>query len=71
MFNELQKVAPGHKWKRCEELTSSEKNYKAYRDHITKQLNTPIHKDKQARNPIVPYFGLYLKDITFIDDGMQ
>lgn len=65
----LQKVGASKKWKKIEALVDSARNYKSYRDTVTKLLNTPIPKEKQVRDPIIPYFGLYLKDITFIDDG--
>jgi len=41
-----------------EKLMSAESSYKQYR--------AEIHK---AEPPIIPYIGVYLADLTFIDDG--
>eukprot|EP01104_Vermistella_antarctica_P020370 TRINITY_DN8699_c0_g1_i1.p1 TRINITY_DN8699_c0_g1~~TRINITY_DN8699_c0_g1_i1.p1 ORF type:complete len:1154 (-),score=234.84 TRINITY_DN8699_c0_g1_i1:170-3631(-) len=41
-----------------EELTTMQGNYKAMRDHLA-----------DVMPPCIPYLGLYLADITFIDDG--
>ncbi|XP_004364199.2 hypothetical protein CAOG_03360 [Capsaspora owczarzaki ATCC 30864] len=45
-------------FRELEDLMSTKSNYKTYRAVI-----------KEASTPAVPYFGIYLKDLTFIDDG--
>lgn len=45
---------------RCEELFSSEFNWKVYRDTLT-----------QASPPAIPNLSLYLQDVTFIEEGNQ
>ncbi len=44
-------------------LVSSFKNYQFYRDTLTTVTNNKV------ASPILPYSALYLKDITFIEDG--
>ena len=39
-------------------MTQSDKNYANLRSHI-----------KQCLPPVVPFIGLYLKDLTFLEDG--
>ncbi|KAJ6251629.1 ras guanine nucleotide exchange factor i-related [Anaeramoeba flamelloides] len=43
-----------------EEVTSEDHSYRNYRDALA-----------QAENPIIPYIGMYLTDLTFIMDGNQ
>jgi len=42
----------------CDRLTSSQSAYKAYRTALN-----------QARQPCLPYLGVFLTDLTFIEDG--
>ena len=39
-------------------MTQSDKNHKFLRNRI-----------KECRPPVVPFIGLYLKDLTFVEDG--
>ncbi|KAJ6247095.1 ras guanine nucleotide exchange factor i-related [Anaeramoeba flamelloides] len=41
-----------------EDVTSEDHSYRNYRDALT-----------QAENPVIPYIGMYLTDLTFILDG--
>ena len=45
-----------------------EKNYRIYRNKLRNFLNSPIELDASPI-PIVPYFSLFLQDLTFINDG--
>lgn len=49
-------------WKVISEFASPRHNYKAYRVHLSKLFS--------SRNiSVLPYLGLYLKDLTFIEEG--
>jgi hypothetical protein len=63
------KVGTFKEWKKVQSVADAGKNCKSYREMVTGIFNTPIAKEKQARDPMVPYFGLYLKDLTFIEEG--
>eukprot|EP01102_Stenamoeba_stenopodia_P001613 TRINITY_DN1144_c0_g1_i1.p1 TRINITY_DN1144_c0_g1~~TRINITY_DN1144_c0_g1_i1.p1 ORF type:complete len:605 (-),score=138.63 TRINITY_DN1144_c0_g1_i1:105-1919(-) len=41
-------------------LTSSSQNYKAYREHVA-----------SIQGPSIPYIGIYLRDLTFVEDGNE
>lgn len=45
-------------WDRIREMMSSDANHKAYRDCL-----------RNARPPCVPYLGIQLTDLVFVDDG--
>jgi hypothetical protein len=46
---------------RLEFVMSADGNYKAYRTTLV----------ERAGKPLIPYLGLYLKDLTYIEDGNQ
>jgi len=63
-------VKKSTRWKDIDILTSSAYNYKAYRTAILDILNKPKKQNEaQIQYFVLPYFGLYLKDLTFIEDG--
>lgn len=41
-------------------LTSSSQNYKSYREHVA-----------SIQGPSIPYIGVYLRDLTFVEDGNE
>lgn len=45
-------------WRQMEELMDNKHNYKLYRAEI-----------KERKPPILPYLGVYLRDLTFIEEG--
>jgi len=45
-------------FQRMENLMDSKKNHQRYRENL-----------RTSQTPTVPYFGIYLKDLTFISDG--
>lgn len=45
-----------------------EKNYRVYRNKLRNFLNSPMGLETPPI-PIVPYFSLFLQDLTFINDG--
>lgn len=53
-------IPPGHLscLSKMESLMDSKGNYKKYRQTL-----------RTSPTPAVPYFGIYLKDLTFISDG--
>lgn len=52
-------------YKNLDEMMTSLQNYKVYRSELSKALNS----NKPDLPPILPYLGVYLRDITFADDG--
>ncbi|KAI3639860.1 hypothetical protein MIR68_002174 [Amoeboaphelidium protococcarum] len=48
-------------WLQLNALVSSEGNYKVYRNTIAMYTNSGV--------PMVPYLGMYLSDLTFVEDG--
>jgi len=50
-------------WEILEQFTSVYSNYKNYRKHIKK-----LFKTSTIHNNVMPYFGLYLKDLTAIEE---
>lgn len=46
------------RWKQLTNMTQNDKNHKMLRYHII-----------QCDPPLIPFIGLYLKDLTFIEDG--
>jgi len=46
---------------RLENLMENKQNYKNYRERLT--------RIKQNGEPVLPYLGVYLRDLTFIDEG--
>jgi hypothetical protein len=51
--------------KSLDELMSSKINFKTYRSELASI--TESHKTDDP--PILPYLGIYLRDLTFMDDG--
>ena len=50
-------------WLMLSGLVNSEGNYKAYRELIQNKIGFP------PSGPVLPYLGMYLSDLTFIEDG--
>eukprot|EP01119_Soliformovum_irregulare_P025529 TRINITY_DN9495_c0_g2_i2.p1 TRINITY_DN9495_c0_g2~~TRINITY_DN9495_c0_g2_i2.p1 ORF type:complete len:524 (-),score=106.06 TRINITY_DN9495_c0_g2_i2:73-1644(-) len=50
-----------------ETLMSSQNNYKNYRRYFARILKDDLNNSKLP--PILPYLGLYLRDITFVHEG--
>jgi hypothetical protein len=46
-------------------FTDPKSNYGSYRNYIKRALNPNLSK----LHNVIPYLGLYLKDLTFIEDG--
>lgn len=49
------------KFEEADDLFSPLSNFKAYRDHLNKLADSPL--------PILPYVGLFLKDVVYVFDG--
>jgi hypothetical protein len=47
-------------WSEMDVLMSPQHNFRHYR-----------HELKKRKAPVLPYFGIYLRDFTFINDGNQ
>ena len=47
-------------WSEMDVLMSPQHNFRHYR-----------HELKKRKLPVLPYFGIYLRDFTFINDGNQ
>lgn len=47
-------------WRQMDILMSPQHNFRHYRREL-----------KQRKQPVLPYFGIYLRDFTFINDGNE
>ncbi|KAL9651704.1 hypothetical protein ABK040_009319 [Willaertia magna] len=55
----------GKKWKKLEEITSFGQNRKNYREQIKKVIKNSV----EERLPCLPYLGIHLSDLVFLDEG--
>ena len=52
-------------------IASSPSNVFNHPHHLFNLINRILRHKPQADPPCVPYIGVYLKDLTFIDDGNE
>lgn len=61
-WRELDSNSKKH-WNIINDFASFSNNYKNYRQYMKKLMNS------NSSHNVLPYFGLYLRDLTFIEDG--